>query len=110
MSAIELKAGQILGRSESTAPRRIYYYDNGPRHTRGFEPDTFIDVTPEWGAATEWLGKLMALMRNQAYSPSQRDSAVDLKTAIAAYRGATCGVRYAEALRAYDARPTKLFT
>lgn len=59
--------------------------------------------------AAEWLGKLMALMRNQTYSTGQRDSAVELKTAIAAYRGATCGVRYAEALRAYDQRPVKLF-
>ena len=52
----------------------------------------------------------MALMRNQAYESSQRDSAVELKTAISAYRGATCGVRYAEAFRAYDQRPIKLFT
>ena len=103
-------AGQILGRTGVPAPRQIFYYDNGPRHTRGFEPDTFVDVTKEWAASTEWLGKLMALMRDQTYPQSQRDPAVDLKTAIAAYRGATCGVRYAEALRAYDQRPTTLFS
>lgn len=102
-------ANQILGRNDAPAPRHIYYYDNGPRHTRGFEPDTFVDVTAEWSAATEWLGKLMALMRNQPYSEGQRDSAVELKTSIAAYRGATAGVRYAEALRAYVPYPTKLF-
>lgn len=102
-------AGQILGRS-AAAPKRIYYYDNGPRHTRGFEPDSFADVTPQWDASVEWLGKLMALMRNREYSPSQRDSAVDLKTAIAAYRGSTCGVRFAEAMRAYDQHPVSLFS
>jgi LmbE family N-acetylglucosaminyl deacetylase len=103
-------AGQILGRSGAMAPHQIFYYDNGPRHTRGFEPDTFVDITADWTVASEWLGRLMALMRNQTYPPVQRDPAVDLKAAIAAYRGATCGVRYAEALRSYDQRPVSLFS
>lgn len=90
-------------------PRRTYLYDNGPRHTIGFVPDTFVDVTREWPRAIEWLGRLMALTRNGPYDGTTLDGAQRLKESIARYRGATCGVQYAEALSAANAYPQALF-
>ena len=80
------------------APKAIYAYDNGPRHTIGFEPNTYVDISPVWPDAIDWLGKIMAMMRNQPYDRAKPDPAQKLKETIARYRGAAAGVPYAEAL------------
>ena len=95
--------------SRFKSPQQIYQFDNGPRHTVGFEPDTFVDVSNDWRQASEWLGRLMALVRGQPYDPTIPDGAVQAKESLARYRGQTCGVRYAEAFRALHASPRDLF-
>lgn len=87
---------------------RVFEYDNGPRHTIGFEPNVFVDISDEWPQAIAWLGKLMALMRNEPFDSEKPDGAMRLKESISAYRGATCGVRYAEAFHAAQAFPQEI--
>lgn len=99
--------GAVLGRPVRN-PRRIYQFDNGPRHTIGFEPDTFVDVTEEWPAAIEWLGRFMALVRKEEYNPKQLDSAQESKQALASYRGKASGVKFSEALKAFVAYPAEI--
>jgi LmbE family N-acetylglucosaminyl deacetylase len=100
---------RVLESEPVRGPRRAFYYDNGPRHTIGFEPDTFVDVTPQWQPAIDWLGEFMALVRNEPYRRGTLDSAQQLKRAIAQYRGKTCGVEYCEALRALYRYPQEIF-
>jgi LmbE family N-acetylglucosaminyl deacetylase len=109
LAEVALKyASPILDQRPVRTPRRMYYFDNGPRHTIGFEPDTFVDVTAEWDKAIEWLGRFMALVRNEPYRPGPLDGSQQMKEALALYRGKTCGVRYAEAVRALGQRPVDI--
>jgi N-acetylglucosamine malate deacetylase 1 len=109
LSGIALRnASYFVEKTPYRAPKRIYLYDNGPRHTIGFEPDVFVDVSDVWPRAVEWLGKLMALVRNKPYVPNDPDGAMQTKEALARYRGQTCGVKYAEALRGMNAEPREI--
>lgn len=96
---------RLLGREEVKTPAAIYWYDNGPGHTIGFEPDTYVDVTAEWETVLDWLGRLMAFVRNEAWDPAKPDAATEAKTILARYRGLACGAPYAEALKAVRAIP-----
>lgn len=99
---------RLLGDRPFKHPRSVLLYDNGPRHTIGFEPDTFVDVTDDWQNAIDWLGRFMALVRNAAYDPKLPDGAQRAKESLALYRGQTCGVKYAEALRSTAAAPQEI--
>lgn len=107
-SAALRQPGAILGSQGARAVRRIYAYDNGPGHTIGFEPDTFVDVSDDWPAAIEWLGQLMAFLRDRPYDPQSPDRAQTVKETLARYRGLACGVQYAEAVRATGAYPREI--
>ena len=111
LSKVALRhADRLIGRDPPTRlPQRLYQFDNGPRHTIGFEPDTFVDVTAEWANAIQWLGKLMALVRNEPFDATKLDNAQRVKETLALYRGQTCGVKYAEAFRAVNAYPSEVY-
>jgi LmbE family N-acetylglucosaminyl deacetylase len=86
--------------------KAVYAFDNGPRHTIGFEPNTYVDVSAEWPKAVEWLGRTMAAMAGKPFDPKAAGGgAMRAKEALAAYRGFACGVRYAEAVWSMTASP-----
>jgi LmbE family N-acetylglucosaminyl deacetylase len=101
-------APRVLDDASVKTPSRVYLYDNGPGHTIGFEPDTYVDISDQWPFAIEWLGQLMAYVRKTPYDENALDAAVTAKATLARYRGAACGARYAEAVRALTPRPTKI--
>ena len=101
-------AGRILNQNVKV-PAQIYSYDNGPGHTLGFEPNTFVDVSEVWPTAIEWLGQLMAFVRGKPYEEGEPEGAQITKTTLARYRGASCGAKYAEAFWALHQRPTQIF-
>src|SRR5262249_46054938 len=69
LSKIALPHGdRLVEKASFKPPQAIYAYDNGPRHTIGFEPSVFVDVTAEWTASQEWLGRFMALTRGAEYN------------------------------------------
>ena len=98
-------AGTVLGESKSVPrPKRLYYYDNGPRHTLGFEPDTFVDMGDYATKAMDWLAAVMTFV----LGPQASDGIVDAKKALTAYRGKSCGVQYAEALKSFQNYPIEI--
>ena len=103
-------AARIVDDAAVRAPAQIYFYDNGPGHTIGFEPNTFVDVSDVWPTAIEWLAQLMAFVRGKPHDElAPPDPAVVAKTTLARYRGAACGAKYAEAVWAMQTKATQLF-
>ena len=89
---------RLTGDDNARSPSQVFWYDNGPGHTIEFTPDTYVDVSDEWPGVVDWLGGLMAFVRDKPLDPA-KDAAVETKTVLARYRGLACGVRHAEALR-----------
>jgi len=100
--------GTILGRDNVRGVGRIYAYDNGPGHTIGFEPNTFVNITQDWITAIEWLGQLMAFVRQKPYNPQSLEGALNTKEILARYRGLACGAKYAEAVWAAGNYPGEI--
>jgi N-acetylglucosamine malate deacetylase 1 len=99
---------RLLGKDNARSPSQVFWFDNGPGHTIDFTPDTYFDVSDEWTAAMEWLGELMAFVKNAPFDPT-KDAAIATKTVLAQYRGLGSGVKYAEAVRSVRPRTSELF-
>lgn len=93
-------AGRIVKQRDVPGVARRYSYDNGPCHTIGFTPNTFVDITDVWRDVWTWVGELSAAFCSQAYDPAITQPNQRSKEIIAAYRGLTCGADYAEAFHA----------
>ena len=89
---------RLLGRDNVRGPGQVFWFDNGPGHSIDFQPDTYVDVSDEWQSAMDWLGGLMAFLKNGPFDPA-KDGAMETKSVLARYRGLACGARHAEALR-----------
>jgi hypothetical protein len=50
----------------------------------------------------------MAFVRNQPFEAAEPDAAQTVKANIARYRGAACGVKFAEALRALNTQAVEI--
>ncbi len=98
---------RLAGDDNARSPSQVFWYDNGPGHTIDFTPDTYVDVSAEWPGVVDWLGGLMAFVRDKPLDPA-KDAAVETKTVLARYRGLACGVRHAEALRSVRPVPRSL--
>ena len=106
LSRVALRhAARIIGAKLYRPPRAIYSYDNGPGHTIGFEPNTYVDIADEWEEAIEWLGQLNAWVRKEKFEKGVITGSARTKETLARYRGAACRARYAEAV--WNPRPVK---
>ena len=99
----------VLDNARHDRPRQIYYYDNGPGHTIGFEPDTYVDVGDVWAQALGWLGRMVALAKGREFDPHEMSEVQQVKQTLSRYRGRACGVPFAEAVRKANDFPQEIF-
>ena len=98
----------VLDGARSERPRQMYYYDNGPGHTIGFEPDTYVDVSDVWQEGITWLGRMVAMAKGHDFDPDRLTDVQQSKETLSRYRGRACGVRHAEAIRKVGAFPEEI--
>jgi len=102
-------SGRILGRDDVRPVTHAFAYDNGPTHTIGFVPNTFVDITDHWDKVMEWNGRIGAAFQGEEYDPDAEYHNQPIKEILAAYRGLTCGKKYAEAVWSVGNRATEIF-
>ncbi len=109
LSKIALRhGGRVLNEDRFKSPKTAYQYDNGPGHTIGFEPDTYVDISDYWDQANRWLGESMAVLQKKPYDPNSPSRSQEGKEILARYRGRACGVSHAEAVYTPRKRPVEI--